>query len=1087
MLRVRNVGLECFERVDSVSSDAEALDRGLLALESHIHKEGHVPGITVLLTSKGELAPRARSVFMNVVLALGHRRREVVLLDSGALMSTAGRGARTLSSVLVGDLLQNRFSLLGRVGSKKASLLGDKAPARGVIALRQTVASRLRKAYLKHLGQGLGESLLADGVHHRDGPFLIEGQYYTAEFFEVSRALRDPVRVRRFGEWCALVTADCEPEVLVLTTEVLEPLAIAFREAARRLSGKDLAIIYHDRARGPADFLKKTLGQSGARGVVLTDVVCRGETIRGTLNSTAGIRMTALVALVDARESPHRGQPIAYRDARRPSYVQVFSVLEHGIAVHRDPPPSERARTDEMEHDKCYVIDSRTHAPTLYVRHLSSKVGIEELILDKAYTTGALLAGHSEFLGRHYAYFLSFPELFPGLRDEIADWIREQVSYVQETKAKEPLRFIVYDPDGSLTWLSSFLWEIEHVGRIDFVTMDEAGAPSPPVNESVCGSVFIILPAVASGKTVQQLVEFASRARPRDIVVLVVVSRGEAAQMAFLDGVSKYREATIRFVHFAQYRLPAYGKDASSCPLCRGVAELERMRDAIEARFGKEHALAMRVDEELAGRRAVELGGSVGDSLSAEVEAYRKAYLRVLYEVALLELPERRRLNRILCEEQGYLDEFLEVLSHEWRAEAFGREKREQVLYKALDVLRARALEIVRSSVPPFPLSRVVNALVLLAPGALLGQSADLMRRYVSSNEDIAALCLSLWGMRLQPAGVDGLMGWLREGGWESAEAMVAATLQLVAEGASYDGQRIPGEVAAVEKLWSMLVRSSQFAKTIESLALGGSAYLSPSEVAEKVEAVLRDWRVSVAPVVYGLENGVLWHVLSQDVASLGGRGEASLAGNVSNLEHFVAQLKAALVSLREVGDPACVDGATRIARSIHAVNARIAEQLWSGFCSPTACAVYEMGDCLTTNAGEDLRVERDLDYATPWVFCPKSTVDYYCAQICDNWQRYIERPAEDVVLRVAVKCDGAFVGFTFADNAEGDFSLESDGGLSYIRQSVARYGGALALHARDADGFKAVEIKLRAGEPGGRVGQRAAAPGGVVNEDSAG
>ena len=154
-------------------------------------------------------------------------------------------------------------------------------------------------------------------------------------------------------------------------------------------------------------------------------MICRGQQIEEFLLGTTGVNIDRILTFVDARDMRKIGQPII-RNLPHLVSLPVHAILEETIVPHAQPTPSTSdidPLIEAQEEERVYVIDRRTHAPTLYTRSSKPKLSFMEFLENIVPESGGLFYGNLESEDKHYAFFLDFPRLFAALKKRIMEWI----------------------------------------------------------------------------------------------------------------------------------------------------------------------------------------------------------------------------------------------------------------------------------------------------------------------------------------------------------------------------------------------------------------------------------------------------------------------------------------------------------------------------------------------------------------------------------------------------------------------------------------------------------------------------------------
>lgn len=791
-----------FESSRGQESIRDVLHSAIAAVEAHLHKTRERAGFSVIMPPRQPLPSRSLALFLGVLRVIPHGNRTLLWLEPRASTTVpknivtpevpATRFRFGGQLVLLGDLVQKEFLLPGNPTTNLPRGLTCVDAERGQYILHPQLFDAIQEKYAVRLREELQELLRLPEVRHSPGPFLIEGQYYTDTFYEVARALEAPSHVRMFADWfLRQLTGSSSgepPEVLISTAVTVSPVLHDLADLMQRFFGQRPHVLEPTDPASPIWAMGQLIPHSDKHVVVITDVICRGQQIEEFLLGTTGVKIDRILAFVDARDSHKIGQSIIANPAR-PTSIPVHAVLEETIISHEQPTSGHEQPTsrediidpilEAQEEERVYVIDRRTHAPTLYTRSYKPKLSFVDLIDNIVPESGGLFYGHLESDRKHYSVLLDFPRLFSALKERITEWISEQVNYIEHTSQREdtsyggqePWHSLIYNPDQSLSWLQEQLPKLRQHPSVRFVTRAQLHAPPQPQEKdrNIRGHWLVVLPAIASGETARRCIEFASRYAPRSILVLCVVSRMEPRHLSFMIQITKYRTAVLRFARFLELSLGACDPGEGTCPSCAEIAELTRLHNQIQEECGEGSELAKALGEKIAANGAVmverEESGMVVLPPPSRGDLGRSR-LRALYEASNLDIGgARRTLNSLLSESKDQIDLFLAIMASERRRQDFSLDELKRRLYKTEEDVRNRAHEILAHERPPFPIGRMVGALIHLRPGTFMESATELISHYAHSIRDVEEICVGLLSIRTNPPGSGMLLGNLRNNG----------------------------------------------------------------------------------------------------------------------------------------------------------------------------------------------------------------------------------------------------------------------------------------------------------------------------------
>lgn len=1039
---------------------ASILQAAINAVDKDLINTRNNEGLTAILKPRFSLLSRAEAVFLAAVQAMNHGQRRIIYLNErfgsterGLLdVDSSKRPNASISrqTVLVGDLFANVFTYVGYLDARWSNIIEGTDQADKKVSLRPMVYSALNNSYQESLLQTLRSILSSPDIRHSGEPFLIEGQYYTDTFFEAPRAWENKDDIHLFAEW-AFNKLEPGTEIVVGQTVTVLPWARALASLIEKYRGVRATVIEHD-FNAPARTISQAVSLATRRAVILTDVVCTGQRLRESLQIITGVEVDKILALVDGR-SEEANQPVAWVTRAGKRLVDLHAILTERIPTYRDsPPPSKthesntQGETDLLLDERVFVIDRYTRAPTLYVRPTKPRIDLRPLLAGPAREANALFCSHSEFGGKHYSFFLNLPKLFAGLQSEIEKWVREQVDSVSSmTKAaEEPWHAYVYNPDEGLAWASNFLSSLPQQPTVRILEKKQLRAPAPPRLGDPSGNWLVIIPALASGETARLCIEYVSRHRPATILVLCVASRMDPYNLTFHTGIGRYRSAELRMACFLDFQVATYVGREGICPQCTELAKLGQLQEGVERVVPKEShsksALLEAIKRKISAGQAVPLEGESQDSeigASPSDHDFERAYVRALYESSAVNIEARRELNALLEEDSNAIDRFLEVLAAERHSRLFSSSELKLRLYKAEPLIYQRLNDIVQRGKPPYPIGRITGAIVQLVPHLLVDHAIDMIYRFATSQRDVEDICIALLQTGTEPSDVGKFFETFREETYVEVAKLFTETLDVLRRTKADNKEMYHLSVEAISKLWARFMRSSHFFSPLVRLAqTPQDRYMSWPEAQGLIDEVWDAWRGEIAELIFRIQSGPLWSRLS--------RRRPDLSRAFTRIDRGVALLDrlGKITSDPTRDEELPLDHVKATALEVKEASDNVAAYLHDFFIHPALCAAARLGDQLIAHDGSVLEVKKNVDHYVSVIFCDMQDLNSACAELISNWQKHkmAEKRGSEVTFNLFQEGDKVIL--EFGDDLEGDFDLQSEGGLDVVLESCFAYGG---------------------------------------------
>lgn len=1069
-LSQRQIHIQIFDAFRDIShSDSieTALHTAITATDLFLMKNRLSEQIVVIPQPRFQLPSRAEAVFIKAIQSMSHGNCRVLWTNRHARftmrqpsspephkISVAGQ------AMLVGDLISNSFIAIGHHDPRWETLLNTRSDQDNTLMLRDNLIFNIREKYRKHEAELLKLTLNSYNVRHSGESFLIEGQYYTETFFEIDRIWDEADNIRLFAEW-AFTKIDRDVDVLIAHSAPVRPLVDALAALVKEYMGVDPTIVEHDFNQSPAKTISQLVSLAGHKAVIITDVICTGGRINDFLNLVTNVDITKIVSLVDGRADSLE-KPIYWSLPKQNRFINVDSAYTETIMVYKDPPKrgGMTDAADWTQGERVYVIDRDTRAPALYVRPARPQLNFEKLLKGPAKKAKALFSGHIEHHGRHHLYFLHFPKLFLSLKEEIKAWINNQIEYVRQSPRARSEKWYgyIYNPDESLSWITELLTALIPKPFLRVLSAEHLKAPIPPRGGAPEGNWIIILPALASGETARLCIEYVSRHNPATILLLCVASRMDPYTLTFYTNINRYGDANLHTASFLEFPVAAF-ESSWVCPQCAELAKLKEIRGNISNETG---ILIESITRKISANKAIPSGGDLQDDWLAREpseEDFERAYLRTLYEVAFVNIEVRRELNALLTEEGNKIDRFIEVISRERFNNLFSKDELNLILYKADLNVRNRLLDIINNGKPPLMIGDYMGAIIHLLPHVFIAKAVDMIKRFATSQTDVEEICIGLLQVGIEPANEGDLFEQFRNEGTIVLPTLFRDTLDVIRKAQEKDRREFDLSIKAVGHLWAQFARSSLFSEPLDRLAQTPLiGYPSWPEIKVLVGQLKREWKNSVLELVSKVESAPLWPRIKSRRNNIS-VAVARLEGSIAKLEVLSAKEEQSLF----ISDNLLTE-VRAMAKEIERACKEIAKDLYSFFINPVMCSAAELGNTLTTNDGAELQVIKEIDQRVPKVFFDIEDLEAVCGQLIGNWKKHKKKDKGGTKVWFKIFSSGADVVLEFGDNIEGDFDLQSRGGLAVVREICQSYG-AIVTNI-DMKQEKVLRINLRALDP---------------------
>lgn len=1059
--------LQPFKSCKQLQSPSACIQSAYENIETHLSKNRAHKGITVIMPPTVPLMSREISVFLAGIRAMIHGMQLLVWCNSKAdiVYNKSWRSSTVAdyyikgSPVLIGDLHTNQFKMAGDIGEKQISWIKKNDTESNLYHFNDEILESIENEYYKYTLHQCKKYLQSPEVIHSHGPFLIEGQYYTTKYYEIPKALDTNIKLKSFAELCIKKINLNKVEILIAASSILTPLVDEMASIIK-LSGGNVFTLTFETPYKPATILSESLPYFQKNCTIITDVICRANSINDLLSYVHGMNIHNILTLVDSRDKRSIRKPIQYESMNGSTLIPVYSIHEDSIAFHKDPPRLTNHNFQEdadILDENVFVIDRKTRAPALYVRPARPTKTFKAVLYEQALSANALFTGHSEYANKHYSFFLHIPRLFETLRSEIKTWMKNQVEFIETTSPEQnhPWSAYIYNPKGNLTWSENAIDLLPDMSSVDVITKEQLYAPKPPSQAKSNKNILILLPAIASGETARLCIEFASREQPSNILLLCFMSRMDPHHQTFFSGITVYRNSQLHVAFFLDFPIGAYERLNGSCPLCR---DLEMHEHSLKMVDENANLLTNALKEKIAIIKPTilhygEKGMLVRNTITkSDIE---RAYIRALYGSSIYNLKNRYELNNLLDRSDHYIDIFLEILSLEYLSNIFEEKLLKKIFYKVLPKILNRLHKILDEESPPFPVGRFTNALIHLVPNAFVGTAINLVQRFASSYRDIEAICLALIRINIKPNMSTDIISYCRIKNYLNTGNLLQETLDFLSIINDKENTSSKQSVIILAELWSRLSRSSYFESIDKVRNILTNAPCDYSDVKSNMDYLLYGWKSEITKLISKIFIAPIWRHLAERKPDIG-QGLTLLDKYIVYLDHYWKNIEGNQ-TLNEKETAELLERVTQII----SIKTKLSESIYSLFINPCLCEASVLPEKLIAHDGSRLNFTKEIDQYVPRVFCDMSDLNQLCSQITINWQKHAQignKPEYEVWFKIYTL--ESFVCLEFGDNIEGDFNFRSEGGLRIVKEVCSAYGCKIDTNNHSGD-TKSIKILL--------------------------
>jgi hypothetical protein len=479
--------------------------------------------------------------------------------------------------------------------------------------------------------------------------FLIDGLYYTRRFYRI-RSLLQRASVRSsIAHWIAALILEGGLSALVTFAEGFATLADEVRSMVAAQGGR-LDLVTLDRRRIEVSAMQYRMQHADARACVLYDVLCTGGTIQRFL-ALASPAAATIATIIDARQ-PAR-MVLSVPEVDRTRDYPVISAHQDEIEAIWDSPP------DVLPSD-IIIIDPVTHVEL--PRPSDSEVRLTpSQVISMAGSRAAIEAGHFVLDDRHYTFFFAFRALFDAMGEHIERWLNSHANAITGSLGGRALKVYCVDEGTGLALhaeraaRAANLVPPQVVARSDLQSTGDylqavgghrgTRASAQPRERGV--AFWCILPALASGHTLQRALDMGRSLGADRIVVSCVLSRMSFSTRQFYLTVDGYGRARVQTHCMVSLPIRSYDKD--SCPVCADQVELRSVLSRMSLGYQPLRDILQRFITAVEPVSVTSAGVEAPRASTSERElAFREAAVVVELEEAVGDVGKRKALLALL-------------------------------------------------------------------------------------------------------------------------------------------------------------------------------------------------------------------------------------------------------------------------------------------------------------------------------------------------------------------------------------------------------------------------------------------------------
>ncbi len=403
-------------------------------------------------------------------------------------------------------------------------------------------------------------NIFAESVSQEPGQyFKIRDRYFTQGFFHTKVILDERFLRDYYLKHLLSILHSNKIDLIVLITNQL----------AKVIDSPQIKSINVDvqHCFSKHEFEKRASGHSlrGQNILIVTDVICRGETLNDLLSPEYIQTDYSIFSIVDGRE-----KPVPYFPVNRESSVvefQLYKIFDHPIKSFFQP---------NTTSDHIARVVPETGDPVFPARYDGAELAISiSSLSDYAVSQKLIDSGHIEFRGEHYNYLLDIPGIVSSKRISLIEWFSGIKTAFEIQGDQTRLNTIFLESQrGYEDNIQQILFDIG-VYPLGFTKKQIRSGRGMP-NFSNGESFWFVIPAISSGDTTHRCLELASKFEAKKVIVSILFAKQGLSKIEFYQSIKGFLDCpdvSIRI--FSAFPSPSFSE--STCPLCRFQSLVSRL------------------------------------------------------------------------------------------------------------------------------------------------------------------------------------------------------------------------------------------------------------------------------------------------------------------------------------------------------------------------------------------------------------------------------------------------------------------------------------------------------------------------------
>ncbi len=925
----------------------------------------------------------------------------------------------------------------------------------------------LLKITFDKLRESIANIIKLPDVRRSDGAFFL-GNYYTNVFYDVTQVLKTNEIIESISSLAAydsLLHKFDHPLTAVLSLSVqLNKLVKPTADIINQKCGIVIDPIECPSAAVPNWINSRIFARGHKCILVLTDVICSGDTVTQLLANVAKHINVHIFTLVDARAD----RPMVADNTLQVAghLVPVSSVLVEQIRKQADPSAS--WNTNKLE-SRIYEMDINTKALSLKVFPTSAHITTAELVERGINKSASIMAGHIEHQGRHFNYFMDQERMMGFYKTEVVAWVSEKLSQLRGTRtspvgATWHIRQLITDDVGKNA--ESIWLDIEKENSlINFDFRPLLPSQFDLVEQQKTkpeGHFVVLIPSMDSGNNCRRVVEWAALQKAYEVVLLVMVNRMEPKDFRFFSRIQKFESTLVSIHQFIDtHAFNSVGSDRF-CGVCSAIDRFNELGKHAAKQQPKLSSLLVNKAQRLQVRRTSEF--KLDDSWHPTVSDVLRAQTRLDFfeKFTHIILPiDNKGPNDIHALTDAQKFQLLQMIAAEQPDPTSPAHPWLESFEGLAASLRVYARDLLSENVSDdnsrIDFSKIVAALAQLCPDEFVENASSLIIRFADSGHELEEIITTLIALR---SGSEKLVDDLRLMAESLSDLeikkLVDQAIIFITSRTLSASDNLDEFVETFTTLQAELSRSRRVPLLAPKMLEENFSSTDSQLIKQEILEIVQSWKSEPEITLQKIEKLPRWGYLVEGT---------HISADISSARRAIAVIYNDVRLIDVINPSASKERLTNSLRDYSQAVKNISSFLNSFIANPLTqteliTLEFDLPKPICTERNEEIKVEFDISREDIELgFVHTARFGQVCQVIIDNWVKHGQKSDAKLIAKFSAKKIGQRIVMSFWDNFDGDFAKSSVGGLALVKNYGEECGAEIQFEK--IGGGKQITINL--------------------------